>query len=823
MEMSHERDGRKEKDAESKPNAKAVPDGNDHVQRGAGSAALAVSGAILQAKLTVGPAVDPFEREADQVADRVVRSLSGGSKGGKGVERSDESARPVAQRVQRAATAVGAAGGAVDGDTERAIQSSRGGGRAMPSEARRSMEGAFGADFSGIRVHEGAKATELSNRIQAKAFTVGSDVFFRDGMPDTGSSSGQHLLAHELTHTIQQGGAVARSTDTADSPASKVQRAPASVQRLAEARLPVGAFSYEASASAVLKAKRKNLFPAGSIVRVDDGGPLPADDDPGSQYMKVLSVSPPKGVAIGPAPVAPPKKKAWWKRGTPAPPAADLPVASKHGWFPAAMINSGPGGEGWEVDPIELLQGANSPVEMMGDVADDLGADGDKLLVGKTENNMGVAAGAGGVAGGLLGLAASIQAWRKAESGGERADAAIDAVESVGAGATGVATIIKSASDAQKGSGAADAVGGLGMFGSIFAGIKSTYELVKEAINLAKDAQNMTGQEKTESIMAMITSLLEAAASGVGAAKTFLDSFGGGANEALKNSVPGFGIAIGVVDMIVRSVALVKALVQKSRMRTDKHTKKVGLKITLPDGREVEGEKGKKFEAATLYKKLSKKNDDKPKSIDAAGVETLGACSQKDLDFLAACDGNPQFQEYLFSKGLQYINQKRANRAVLKMAVAMGQIAGDVATLGGASAPVGIGLKAGAMALDVGSSVFRSQKQYFRDMKAKKEASGGGEITTGFLSLYNSEKNSGSKLKEYNGMVDRIFDMIVKSSRLEAPAPPPPGVKKPPDPRFVGVIKYLDAVGISMTRVRSFENDPAGLRKAMIESLQKRE
>lgn len=798
---------------EQKPTtAAAAPTG-----RTPGSAALSISDAIVQAKLTVGPAVDPYEREADQVADRVVRSLAAGSDPAS----SEQSAAPLAQRVQRAATTVGAAGGAVDADTDRAIQSSRGGGKSMPIEARSKMEGAFGADFSGIRVHEGPKAAELSNRIQAKAFTVGSDVYFRDGMPDTGSSSGQHLLAHELTHTIQQGGATARSTDIADTPASKVQRAPASVQRLAEARLPVGAFSYEASATVVLKAKRSKLFPAGSIVRVDDGGPLPADDDPKSEYMKVLSVSPPKGAEIGPAPAGAPKKKSWWK-GTDATPEDGQPVPSKHGWFPAAMVLD-PGGKAWEVDPIALLKGATSPLGTMGSVATSLGGSGDKLLKGNAENELRIAGGSGGAASGLLGLAASIQKWKKADSGEKQVDAAIDGVKSVSTGASGVATIIKSASKAKKGSGAADGVAGLGMFGSIFAGIKSTYELVKEAINLAKDAQNMSGQEKTESILSMITSLLEAAASGVGAAKTFLSAFGGGANEALKNSIPGFGIAVGVVDMIVRSVALVKAMVQKSRMRKDKHAKKVGLKIVLPGGREVTGAKGEKFEAATLYKKLSKRNDDNPASVDATGATTYDGCTAKELAFLEDCDGNEQFQEYLFSKGLQYINQKRANRAILKMAVAMGQIAGDAATLGGVSAPVGVGLKAGAMALDVGSSVFRNQKQYFRDMKADKEK-GGDEIATGFLSLFNSEKNSGAKLQEYNGYVDHIFDLIVKSSRIEDPKLPElPNGRKPPDPRFVGVIKYLDAVGITMTRVNSFQNDPAGLRKTMIEYLQKRE
>ncbi len=67
-------------------------------------------------------------------------------------------------------------------------------------------EPAFGTDFGAVRLHDGAAASDLNDRIQAKAFTTGNDISFRDGLPDTSTSDGQHLLAHELTHTIQQRG-----------------------------------------------------------------------------------------------------------------------------------------------------------------------------------------------------------------------------------------------------------------------------------------------------------------------------------------------------------------------------------------------------------------------------------------------------------------------------------------------------------------------------------------------------------------------------------------------------------------------------------------
>jgi hypothetical protein len=209
----------------------------------------ALGALVLQAKLAVGPASDPYEDEADDVAEQVVKTLrvqrlsSGVPTPGsyaptpqriarrhlashaapaappievrrimRSLSRPSTPIAPLARwpvsRIQRMAT-IGADGGNVDSDTEQAIRQSS--GKIMPAKARSTMEGAFGADFSGVRVHTGPAASELSTRIQAKAFTTGNDIFFRDGMPDTSTTGGQSLLAHELTHTIQQTGQTQRS------------------------------------------------------------------------------------------------------------------------------------------------------------------------------------------------------------------------------------------------------------------------------------------------------------------------------------------------------------------------------------------------------------------------------------------------------------------------------------------------------------------------------------------------------------------------------------------------------------------------------------
>lgn len=87
----------------------------------------------------------------------------------------------------------------------RQIQASRGLGNPLPENVRDRMGRAFGADMSGIRIHTDAAAVLLTQSLKAQAFTVGSDIYFGEGKFSPGTRGGEHLLAHELTHTVQQG------------------------------------------------------------------------------------------------------------------------------------------------------------------------------------------------------------------------------------------------------------------------------------------------------------------------------------------------------------------------------------------------------------------------------------------------------------------------------------------------------------------------------------------------------------------------------------------------------------------------------------------
>ena len=87
---------------------------------------------------------------------------------------------------------------------ERKLNTSKGSSSPLPAETKSEMERSIGSDFSDVRVHTDSSAVQMSTDLNAQAFTNGNDIYFNTGKYNTNSTSGKHLLAHELTHTIQQ-------------------------------------------------------------------------------------------------------------------------------------------------------------------------------------------------------------------------------------------------------------------------------------------------------------------------------------------------------------------------------------------------------------------------------------------------------------------------------------------------------------------------------------------------------------------------------------------------------------------------------------------
>jgi hypothetical protein len=161
---------------------------------------------MVEGNVPVAPVHDPSEQAADVAADQVMRMpmsgavFQGVSEGqgarGKGQGRGSES------RVQSAALGGG------------------GGGHPMDASTRQFMEGRFGANFGGVRLHTGSDAQGMSEGLRARAFTYGQDIYFNTGEYQPHSEGGRHLLAHELTHTLQQSPKIHR---TPQQPQGKVK------------------------------------------------------------------------------------------------------------------------------------------------------------------------------------------------------------------------------------------------------------------------------------------------------------------------------------------------------------------------------------------------------------------------------------------------------------------------------------------------------------------------------------------------------------------------------------------------------------------------
>ncbi len=175
---------------------------------------------IIQKKLTIGASDDAYEIEADRVADQVVAMQDSAplppptKNDNSSIQRKcthceEESIQKkalvdsITPLIQKSTTSNQDTSEASNEITQK-INSSKGTGSLMGSTTQNFMESRFDTDFSDVRIHTDSDAAQLSKSLNAQAFTIGNDIYFNEGKYNPTSNSGKHLLAHELTHTIQQ-------------------------------------------------------------------------------------------------------------------------------------------------------------------------------------------------------------------------------------------------------------------------------------------------------------------------------------------------------------------------------------------------------------------------------------------------------------------------------------------------------------------------------------------------------------------------------------------------------------------------------------------
>jgi hypothetical protein len=167
-----------------------------------------IRGLPLQRKLAIGAVNDPLESEADAMADKVMRIPEQQFVQRKCAHCEEEEKvqrSPLAAAITPFIQTKGADGGTASDAVTQKINTTKGNGGNMDSSTQSFMSSRFGTDFSNVKIHTGSDAVQMNRELNAQAFTVGSDIYFNSGKYNPSSESGKHLLAHELTHTVQQG------------------------------------------------------------------------------------------------------------------------------------------------------------------------------------------------------------------------------------------------------------------------------------------------------------------------------------------------------------------------------------------------------------------------------------------------------------------------------------------------------------------------------------------------------------------------------------------------------------------------------------------
>ncbi|UBF30544.1 DUF4157 domain-containing protein (plasmid) [Kovacikia minuta CCNUW1] len=191
---------------------------------------------LIQPKLTIGAPGDKYEQEADRVAAQVVSQIQASklqpSEQAQNVQRSSAPEEEELQmlldisRIQRSSALEeeelqmssivqrSLGGETAAPDIESAIAQAGSSGQPLDNSIRQPMEQSFKADFSGVRVHTDAQADGLNRSLLSRAFTTNQDIFFKRGEYQPNSKNGQELLAHELTHVVQQNSATVQRKGT---------------------------------------------------------------------------------------------------------------------------------------------------------------------------------------------------------------------------------------------------------------------------------------------------------------------------------------------------------------------------------------------------------------------------------------------------------------------------------------------------------------------------------------------------------------------------------------------------------------------------------
>jgi hypothetical protein len=249
----------------------------------------------IQTKLTINSPGDSYEQEADQVAGKVMRMPEPAVQrtcacGGTcpDCKKAHEGAAPGGakhdEHIQTKRSGTAMPGKTTAPDIVHEVLRSP--GQPLDSVARSFMEPRFGHDFGKVRVHYDGKASSSAKAVQARAYTVGHNIVFGEGQYSMGSDAGKSLLAHELTHVIQQQNGLLMRDATADTKPFDVDTISKDIRDLKDTAIPIGA----SNVNMALLYFKYNRHASGELTKAAD---YPTKMDPAVDKTKPIGKIPP--------------------------------------------------------------------------------------------------------------------------------------------------------------------------------------------------------------------------------------------------------------------------------------------------------------------------------------------------------------------------------------------------------------------------------------------------------------------------------------------------------------------------------------------------
>lgn len=499
-------------------------------------------------------------------------------------------------------------------------------------------------------------------------------------------------------------------------------------------------------------------------------------------------------------------------------------LANMRGKLHANKTSTGSvGGQASDLEDEGLDGAAEQTGEGVGYVTDTLGDTSDELEeLGKKENNdklgsdsdkVGVAGSVtgflGGGLGGLMAMKKGVSAYRSTTmTTGEKAEAiggaSAEGVESAHGMFDGIAGMIDGGakvSGKEDGIGASEGVSDWsGSVGDAIGAIKEAFFTVKDIYDMFKEGfstEGITADEVVRGTLSAVGHALLSAQSVVKTVKSILDILKLGTG-ALGTAIPAIGIAISGIEITLKVYEMIKSTINNYRMTQIKRD----FKKKYANSSYIKEESKLQVRGRTLW------TGNKGVHMDKLGVRRdalKGSASITDDEQQELND----IREYELARSMKEINNKKLVRAGIQVGLNMVNIAGEIATLSGVGAKVGLPLKAIAAGAGVSMSIARTVKQAGRDRAAKAGAWG---ITK---AVFDAEKSSDKKHAKRVKDADVIMNMISELPEFDGSE----GVKQ----QYQHVENFITASGCSPKALYRLNGDPSKQRDLLVEAMKKRE